>query len=538
MFSYKRIFKLSLFLFIPLSSVCQSNLSYKELSPMLDLVKNHVCCVACGFLYNEEPLRQKVLNLNWDLENSQTFDTLYEQTKDEKIDYRYYLIIAKAANSLFRKTDVHNDAFTDINSHMNIIDFYYKSLFLNLAIENNTNPFTNYKDSLKYEYTQQYIFSTILDSCFPSYDDFKTFADLNIKYSKDLLNSTSLNLMKSDRSELYYIIGDAIFRTRDSEDNTNESLSEVIKYLSFAIKEDPNNWRALSERADLKRDSLSDYKSAIKDYLQLLNVFETHNKKNILEHNKWMAKYKQNPTINNRMSGLRPTFNQMLDIAQCYIDLKDYKNALIWLDKALSSIQPHKEYTTYPDGSNYEGLIYYFKALSHSKLNQKEKACTEIEMAINYGYNINDCKELQQEINCNSSPQNRSEATSIPMTKVNRVYEIPITINDVLKINFIFDAGASDVSISPDVALTLIRTGTVSDSDFRGSETYKFADGSIAKSKVFIIKEIRIGDKVVRDIKASISNSINAPLLLGQSVLNKFGKVTIDYDKKIILFQN
>jgi aspartyl protease family protein len=127
---------------------------------------------------------------------------------------------------------------------------------------------------------------------------------------------------------------------------------------------------------------------------------------------------------------------------------------------------------------------------------------------------------------------------SIPMVKKGGVYEIPVIINGSLKLNFIFDAGASDVSISPDVALTLIRTGTVTNADFLGTETYKFADGSTAKSKVFLLKEIQLGNKKVKNIKASISNSINAPLLLGQSVLNKFGKVTIDYNKSVIVFQD
>lgn len=129
-------------------------------------------------------------------------------------------------------------------------------------------------------------------------------------------------------------------------------------------------------------------------------------------------------------------------------------------------------------------------------------------------------------------------SNSIPMTKIGGVYEIPVLLNGVLKLNFIFDAGASDVSISPDVALTLIRTGTVTDKDFLGTETYRFADGSKAKSKVFIIKEIQLGSRKINNIKASISNSINAPLLLGQSALNKFGKVIIDYNKGVIVFQD
>ena len=131
-----------------------------------------------------------------------------------------------------------------------------------------------------------------------------------------------------------------------------------------------------------------------------------------------------------------------------------------------------------------------------------------------------------------------TNTNSIPMTKVGGVYEVPVIINGVLKLNFIFDAGASDVSISPDVALTLIRTGTVTDKDFLGTETYKFADGSTAKSKVFLIKEIQLGNKKVNNVRATISKSINAPLLLGQSVLNKFGKVTIDYNKGVIIFQD
>lgn len=129
-------------------------------------------------------------------------------------------------------------------------------------------------------------------------------------------------------------------------------------------------------------------------------------------------------------------------------------------------------------------------------------------------------------------------SSSIPMKNIGGVYEIPVLINGVLKLNFIFDAGASDVSISPDVALTLIRTGTVTDKDFLGTETYKFADGSTAKSKVFLIKEIQLGNKKVSNVKASISNSVKAPLLLGQSVLNKFGKVTIDYNIGVIIFED
>jgi aspartyl protease family protein len=115
--------------------------------------------------------------------------------------------------------------------------------------------------------------------------------------------------------------------------------------------------------------------------------------------------------------------------------------------------------------------------------------------------------------------------------------EIPIVLNDVLRINFIFDSGASEVSLSPDVALTLMRTGTIEESDWLPSQTYTFADGSTAKSKRFLIKKLIIGNQVLTNIEASISKSIDAPMLIGQNVMNKLGSITIDYENQLLIIK-
>lgn len=119
--------------------------------------------------------------------------------------------------------------------------------------------------------------------------------------------------------------------------------------------------------------------------------------------------------------------------------------------------------------------------------------------------------------------------TEVKLKKTGGVYEVPVELNGVLKIDFIFDSGASDVSISPDVALTLIKTGTIQEKDWLPGAYYKFADGTTAKSMRFKLKSVKIGDKVVYDVTCSISNSLDAPMLLGQSVLSKFGSYTFDY---------
>ena len=125
----------------------------------------------------------------------------------------------------------------------------------------------------------------------------------------------------------------------------------------------------------------------------------------------------------------------------------------------------------------------------------------------------------------------------IKLTQIGGVYEVPVLINDVLKISVILDSGAADVSIAPDVALTLIRTGTVEKSDWLPGQIYTFGDGSKAESARFNLKSISIGNKSFKKIACSISNNVNAPMLLGQSVLKRLGRFTIDYNKGVIQFE-
>ena len=134
-------------------------------------------------------------------------------------------------------------------------------------------------------------------------------------------------------------------------------------------------------------------------------------------------------------------------------------------------------------------------------------------------------------------PAGNVKKNTVPVKTTDGVYTINVQLNGVLMIDFIFDPGASDVSISPDVALTLIRTGTIKEEDWLSGGYYRFADGSTAKSKRFVLRSLKIGDRVVNNVNCSISNSIEAPMLLGQSVLSRFGKYTFDNQKKTIVIE-
>lgn len=125
-------------------------------------------------------------------------------------------------------------------------------------------------------------------------------------------------------------------------------------------------------------------------------------------------------------------------------------------------------------------------------------------------------------------------AIEVPLIKDGGVYTVPVRINDVLTLDFIIDSGAAEVMVPADVALTLLRTGTITQDDFLPGQTYRLADGSSTKSKRFNIKELRIGDYAVRNVSAGI-NDIEGMLLLGQSFLSKVPSWSQDNKRGVLV---
>jgi aspartyl protease family protein len=124
----------------------------------------------------------------------------------------------------------------------------------------------------------------------------------------------------------------------------------------------------------------------------------------------------------------------------------------------------------------------------------------------------------------------------VKMKSENGVYKIPIFINDT-KMNFIFDTGASDITISATEARFLYKQGTLQQEDVLGKQQYQIADGSIAEGTIINLRTVKIGKKTLKNVKASIVHNMEAPLLLGQSALAQFGKVSIDYNRNEISFE-
>jgi clan AA aspartic protease (TIGR02281 family) len=111
---------------------------------------------------------------------------------------------------------------------------------------------------------------------------------------------------------------------------------------------------------------------------------------------------------------------------------------------------------------------------------------------------------------------------------------VPVTINGSLLLDFTIDSGASDVSIPADVVMNLIRSGTLSQSDFLGTRTYRMANGATVPSETFRIRALKVGDREIRDVLGSVTSVKGIPLL-GQSFLRRFKSWSINNERQVLV---
>ena len=124
----------------------------------------------------------------------------------------------------------------------------------------------------------------------------------------------------------------------------------------------------------------------------------------------------------------------------------------------------------------------------------------------------------------------------IAMEKEGGVYVVPVLFNGAITLNAIVDSGAADVSVPADIVSTLIRTKTLSDQDFLGVQTYVLADGTEVPSPRFRIRSLKVGNKTLENVTASIASG-NADILLGQSFLGKFNSWSVDNDRHVLIIR-
>ena len=203
---------------------------------------------------------------------------------------------------------------------------------------------------------------------------------------------------------------------------------------------------------------------------------------------------------------------------------------------------------------------YYDLACAYSLLGETELAFSTLEKTLEEGYN--NFSHLRRDIDFEpirgerldsliakyeAKVQERVRAfnqqervalseeriVEVPFTKSGGVTKVDCTINK-LPLNFIFDTGASDVTISQVEANFMYKNGYLSSKDIIGKQHYQIADGSISVGTTIVLREIYFGGLTLKDVRASVVATQNAPLLLGQTALQRLGKIEIDNTQRIL----
>jgi hypothetical protein len=133
---------------------------------------------------------------------------------------------------------------------------------------------------------------------------------------------------------------------------------------------------------------------------------------------------------------------------------------------------------------------------------------------------------------CQSSLSLR--AAEIPLGTSGGIYTVPVQINRSVAMQFLVDPGAGVVVIPLAVLRELIRNGTVTEGDVIGLGTAELADRSLHLMARVRLRELRIGDAIVRDVTAAVSPALSQPLL-GQSFFRRFASVTFDNRRSVLI---
>lgn len=126
------------------------------------------------------------------------------------------------------------------------------------------------------------------------------------------------------------------------------------------------------------------------------------------------------------------------------------------------------------------------------------------------------------------------EVTSeIPFTKENGICNVKCKIND-LPLYFVFDTGASTVSLSMVEATFMMKNGFLDKKDVVGSQYFLDANGNVSEGTIINIRRVDFGELKLENVRASVVRNQKAPLLLGQSVLGRLGRIEIDNGNHLI----
>jgi clan AA aspartic protease (TIGR02281 family) len=200
------------------------------------------------------------------------------------------------------------------------------------------------------------------------------------------------------------------------------------------------------------------------------------------------------------------------DAACLYSIMGEKDSALVYLRKSFD--KGYREFEHISRDNDFDGIrnLPEFKALIN-----EYKAKTKVEVDV-------DNEDKGNYIN---------KVAEIPFTNDGSSYKVKCKING-LPLYFIFDTGACDISLSNVEASFMLKNDYIKPQDIQGKQNYSTASGEIVEGTVINLRNVALGNLSLKDVQASVINNQDAPLLLGQTVMNRLGRIEIDNEKKVL----
>jgi clan AA aspartic protease (TIGR02281 family) len=328
---------------------------------------------------------------------------------------------------------------------------------------------------------------------------------------------------------------------------------EAENDLTTAIKKEPGRAWYYSYRADVRFPYLNDKKGAQNDYNMAFSLDKT-SYSDVLKRGRL---YKNAFNLTDKASD---DFNKIIAADSSSVDQYIKAQALFFIGKPEDA---REILNTFSKNNKNETDLYEFARLA-VLLKETENAIGLLERAFDNGFcrfekieidpDFDSLRKLEKfnavlnewtekrnqsfsQVNESSDKNNDNttvKSATIPMkSKGTGTYEVACKINN-LPLNMIFDTGASDISISKTEVQFMLKNGYLNKNDFVGSQKYIDANGDISVGATIIFRSVEFGGVVLKNVKATVVNNKNAPLLFGQSALSKYGKILIDNEKKQI----
>lgn len=109
------------------------------------------------------------------------------------------------------------------------------------------------------------------------------------------------------------------------------------------------------------------------------------------------------------------------------------------------------------------------------------------------------------------------------MKRLSGVYTVKCEVNGVKK-DFIFDTGAAHTSLSQEFVNELLAKRKISKADFVGTTQTRNASGVVDNNATVIIKQLKVGNRLMSNVKAIVAVAQKAPLLLGLNAIELLGE--------------